>query len=110
MVRAYPQARYVVTTRPSAVEEDWLAGSGFVPFDLLPNPAGLSEAQAASLVRTAALIGGEAARTTKRRIERTGSAGGDRRQVQATGEVVRAASSSRRNAMWRRYLARTAAM
>lgn len=36
LVRAYPMARYVVTTRPSAVDEDWLAGSGFVPFDLLP--------------------------------------------------------------------------
>jgi hypothetical protein len=36
LVHAYPDARYVVTTRPSAVAEDWLAGSGFVPFDLLP--------------------------------------------------------------------------
>jgi NACHT conflict system protein/NACHT domain-containing protein len=35
LVHAYPLARYVVTTRPSAVAEDWLAGSGFVPFDLL---------------------------------------------------------------------------
>src|SRR5262249_26912304 len=39
LVRAYPAARYVVTTRPSAVAEDWLAGSGFVPFDLLPMSA-----------------------------------------------------------------------
>ncbi|MFE7128741.1 NACHT domain-containing protein [Streptomyces sp. NPDC057617] len=36
LVAAYPQARYVVTTRPSAVPEDWLSGQGFVPHSLLP--------------------------------------------------------------------------
>ncbi len=36
LVAAYPQTRYVVTTRPSAVGEDWLADYGFVTFDLLP--------------------------------------------------------------------------
>ncbi|MBW5484480.1 NACHT domain-containing protein, partial [Streptomyces bambusae] len=36
LVSAFPQARYVVTTRPSAVPEDWLAGQGFVPHALLP--------------------------------------------------------------------------
>jgi DNA-directed RNA polymerase specialized sigma24 family protein len=35
LVSAYPQARYIVTTRPFAVAEDWLTGSGFVTFDLL---------------------------------------------------------------------------
>ncbi|MEU4731335.1 NACHT domain-containing protein [Streptomyces sp. NPDC023588] len=29
LVSAFPRARYVVTTRPSAVPEDWLAGLGF---------------------------------------------------------------------------------
>ncbi|MFE2549499.1 NACHT domain-containing protein [Streptomyces sp. NPDC059355] len=36
LVTAFPDARYVVTTRPSAVPEDWLAGQGFVPHALLP--------------------------------------------------------------------------
>ncbi|MBT2524856.1 NACHT domain-containing protein [Streptomyces sp. ISL-99] len=36
LIAAFPQARYVVTTRPSAVPEDWLAGQGFVPHSLLP--------------------------------------------------------------------------
>ncbi|MFJ5551548.1 NACHT domain-containing protein [Streptomyces sp. NPDC093225] len=36
LVSAFPKARYVVTTRPSAVPEDWLAGQGFVPHALLP--------------------------------------------------------------------------
>ncbi|MEV7418099.1 NACHT domain-containing protein [Streptomyces sp. NPDC089919] len=36
LVAAFPKARYVVTTRPSAVPEDWLAGTGFVPHTLLP--------------------------------------------------------------------------
>lgn len=35
MVGEYPAARYVVTTRPSVVDDGWLAGSGFVRFDLL---------------------------------------------------------------------------
>lgn len=35
LVTAYPQVRYVVTSRPPAIEEDWLADDGFVPFDLL---------------------------------------------------------------------------
>jgi hypothetical protein len=33
---AYPAARIVVTTRPFAVGDDWLAPAGFVTFDLLP--------------------------------------------------------------------------
>ncbi|MCT9088386.1 NACHT domain-containing protein [Streptomyces sp. ASQP_92] len=36
LVTAFPAARYVVTTRPSAVSEDWLAGQGFVAHSLLP--------------------------------------------------------------------------
>ncbi|MCX5379103.1 NACHT domain-containing NTPase [Streptomyces sp. NBC_00091] len=36
LVSAFPKARYVVTTRPSAVPEDWLAGQGFTPHSLLP--------------------------------------------------------------------------
>ncbi|MCX5196512.1 NACHT domain-containing protein [Streptomyces sp. NBC_00249] len=36
LVAAFPKARYVVTTRPSAVPEDWLAGLGFAPHTLLP--------------------------------------------------------------------------
>ncbi|MEU4420796.1 NACHT domain-containing protein [Actinoplanes sp. NPDC024001] len=33
---AYPDARYVVTTRPFAVETAWLSGHRFVTYDLLP--------------------------------------------------------------------------
>ncbi|MEE1754797.1 NACHT domain-containing protein [Streptomyces sp. SP18CS02] len=36
LILAFPQARYVVTTRPSAVPEDWLSGQGFVTHSLLP--------------------------------------------------------------------------
>jgi hypothetical protein len=36
LVTAYPKARYVVTTRPSAVDENWLDEAKFVTFDLLP--------------------------------------------------------------------------
>ncbi len=36
LVSAFPKARYVVTTRPSAVPEDWLAGQGFTAHSLLP--------------------------------------------------------------------------
>jgi len=35
LVRAYPAARYVVSTRPSAVPDDWL-DAGFERFELLP--------------------------------------------------------------------------
>ncbi|MFJ9891083.1 NACHT domain-containing protein [Streptomyces sp. NPDC091287] len=35
LISAYPRARYVVTTRPSAVPENWLSGSGFEPHTLL---------------------------------------------------------------------------
>ncbi|MGW9306353.1 NACHT domain-containing protein [Streptomyces cyaneofuscatus] len=35
LIAAYPLARYVVTTRPSAVPESWLSGSGFEPHTLL---------------------------------------------------------------------------
>lgn len=36
LITAYPHARYVVTTRPSAVPESWLSGSGFEAHSLLP--------------------------------------------------------------------------
>ncbi|MGW6569459.1 NACHT domain-containing protein [Streptomyces sp. NPDC054975] len=36
LVAAFPQARYVVTTRPSAVPEEWLARQGFTAHSLLP--------------------------------------------------------------------------
>ncbi|MER6777196.1 MULTISPECIES: NACHT domain-containing protein [unclassified Streptomyces] len=36
LVSAFPKARYVVTTRPSAVPEDWLAGQGFASHSMLP--------------------------------------------------------------------------
>ncbi|MFD7259558.1 NACHT domain-containing protein [Streptomyces sp. NPDC059874] len=36
LVAAFPKARYVVTTRPSAVPETWLAGQAFTPHSLLP--------------------------------------------------------------------------
>jgi hypothetical protein len=36
LVSLYPQARYVVTTRPFAVPEDWLSAAEFVRYDLLP--------------------------------------------------------------------------
>ncbi|MFJ7207206.1 NACHT domain-containing protein [Streptomyces sp. NPDC098789] len=36
LVDAYPDARYIVTTRPSAVRDDWLSGHAFAPVSLLP--------------------------------------------------------------------------
>ncbi|NGO09105.1 NACHT domain-containing protein [Streptomyces sp. HC44] len=36
LIAAFPRARYVVTMRPSAVREDWLAGQGFTAHSLLP--------------------------------------------------------------------------
>ncbi|MFI9720396.1 NACHT domain-containing protein [Streptomyces sp. NPDC052396] len=36
LLAAYPAARYVVTTRPSAVREGWLADHGFTELELLP--------------------------------------------------------------------------
>ncbi|WP_405425710.1 NACHT domain-containing protein [Streptomyces erythrochromogenes] len=36
LIAAFPKARYVVTTRPSAVPEDWLAGLGFATHAMLP--------------------------------------------------------------------------
>jgi hypothetical protein len=36
LITAFPRARYVVTTRPSAVPEDWLAVQGFTVHALLP--------------------------------------------------------------------------
>ncbi|WP_405532003.1 NACHT domain-containing protein [Streptomyces avidinii] len=36
LISAFPKARYVVTTRPSAVPEDWLAGLGFATHAMLP--------------------------------------------------------------------------
>ncbi|QES15850.1 ATP-binding protein [Streptomyces venezuelae] len=36
LVTAFPAARYVVTTRPSAIPEDWLARQGFTAHSLLP--------------------------------------------------------------------------
>lgn len=35
LVSAFPKARYVVTTRPSAIPEDWLAGRGFTTHSML---------------------------------------------------------------------------
>ena len=36
LLDAYPDCRFVVTTRPSAVREGWLAGAGFTELELLP--------------------------------------------------------------------------
>ncbi|MDT0432073.1 MULTISPECIES: NACHT domain-containing protein [Streptomyces] len=36
LMAAYPDSRYVVTTRPSAVPESWLSGAGFEAHSLLP--------------------------------------------------------------------------
>ncbi|MGJ5829089.1 NACHT domain-containing protein [Streptomyces ossamyceticus] len=36
LIAAYPEARCVVTTRPSAVPENWLTGHGFTAHSLLP--------------------------------------------------------------------------
>ncbi|MEV5083554.1 NACHT domain-containing protein [Streptomyces sp. NPDC056159] len=36
LITAFPKARYVVTTRPSAMPEDWLAAQGFTVHTLLP--------------------------------------------------------------------------
>ncbi|MFL1903995.1 NACHT domain-containing protein [Streptomyces tauricus] len=36
LVTAFPRARYVVTTRPAAVPENWLAAQGFAAHSLLP--------------------------------------------------------------------------
>nr|WP_245661391.1 NACHT domain-containing protein [Streptomyces varsoviensis] len=36
LLAAFPHARYIVTTRPSAVPEDWLQGQGFTAHSLLP--------------------------------------------------------------------------
>ncbi|MDG4858674.1 NACHT domain-containing protein [Streptomyces sp. T-3] len=36
LVTAFPQARYVVTTRPAAVPDDWMSGDGFMAHSLLP--------------------------------------------------------------------------
>ncbi|MGW0946643.1 NACHT domain-containing protein [Streptomyces sp. NPDC002623] len=36
LLTAFPQARYLVTTRPSAVPEDWLTPQGFTAHTLLP--------------------------------------------------------------------------
>ncbi|MFD5751614.1 NACHT domain-containing protein [Streptomyces sp. NPDC127033] len=40
LIAAFPEARYVVTTRPSAVPEDWLTGHGFTAHSLLPMERG----------------------------------------------------------------------
>ncbi|MEV0279863.1 NACHT domain-containing protein [Streptomyces sp. NPDC050610] len=36
LLAAFPNSRYIVTTRPSAVPEDWLQGQGFTVHSLLP--------------------------------------------------------------------------
>ncbi|MGV9453223.1 NACHT domain-containing protein [Streptomyces sp. NPDC003635] len=36
LLTAFPRARYVITTRPAAVPEDWLAAQGFTAQTLLP--------------------------------------------------------------------------
>ncbi|HZB33199.1 MAG TPA: NACHT domain-containing protein [Streptosporangiaceae bacterium] len=48
----------------TAEAADWLARAGSFVLELLPGPEGLSDAQAAYVVRTAAMIGGEQARET----------------------------------------------
>ncbi|MFI9203607.1 NACHT domain-containing protein [Streptomyces sp. NPDC053048] len=40
LLAAYPEARYVITTRPSAVREGWLADAGFTELELLPMSRG----------------------------------------------------------------------
>ncbi|MEU8546691.1 NACHT domain-containing protein [Streptomyces roseoverticillatus] len=40
LLAAYPDARYVITTRPSAVREGWLADTGFTELELLPMSRG----------------------------------------------------------------------
>ncbi|MFJ2178305.1 NACHT domain-containing protein [Streptomyces sp. NPDC087851] len=40
LIAAFPAARYVVTTRPSAVPEDWLKGHAFTAHSLLPMERG----------------------------------------------------------------------
>lgn len=48
LVTAYPEARFVVTTRPFAIAPDWLDDAGFATFDLLPlSPPGVSALVAA---------------------------------------------------------------
>ncbi|WUC78345.1 NACHT domain-containing protein [Streptomyces sp. NBC_00536] len=36
LIDAYPESRFIVTTRPSAVRDDWLSGHAFTPMTLLP--------------------------------------------------------------------------
>ncbi|WP_061300295.1 NACHT domain-containing protein [Herbidospora cretacea] len=36
LIQAFPQARYVVTSRPGAIDSAWLAGEGFVSYELQP--------------------------------------------------------------------------
>lgn len=36
LLSTYPQARYIVTSRPAAAEESWLGQDGFASLDLLP--------------------------------------------------------------------------
>ncbi|MFE6098898.1 NACHT domain-containing protein [Streptomyces laurentii] len=36
LIRTYPNATYVVTSRPAAAESDWLAQDGFSALDMLP--------------------------------------------------------------------------
>ncbi|MBH1935215.1 NACHT domain-containing protein [Streptomyces sp. AV19] len=40
LLAAYPEARYVITTRPSAVREGWLSELGFTELELLPMSRG----------------------------------------------------------------------
>lgn len=40
LLAAYPEARYVITTRPAAVREGWLADAGFTELELLPMSRG----------------------------------------------------------------------
>lgn len=40
LLAAYPEARYVITTRPSAVREGWLSDAGFTELELLPMSRG----------------------------------------------------------------------
>jgi hypothetical protein len=36
LITTYPNCRYIITSRPAAAEEKWLAPEGFVALDLLP--------------------------------------------------------------------------
>ncbi|MEV6779895.1 NACHT domain-containing protein [Streptomyces syringium] len=59
LLAAYPEARYVVTTRPSAVREGWLADAGFTELELLP----MSQSDVATFIRRWHTAAGRCAHT-----------------------------------------------